>query len=105
MDRFKEDPQAPDHPTAVQTMNHRLQTEEGKALYAKRKSTVETVFGLIKHVQGFRQFLLRGVDAIQSEWSLVCIGWNLKRVHKLVGARYKQSGLYDKNRRQVDSCV
>ena len=85
MDRFKEDPQAPIDPTAVQAMNHRLQTEEGKALYAKRKSTVETVFGIIKPVQGFRQFLLRGVDAIQSEWSLVCIGWNLKRMHKLVG--------------------
>ena len=87
MERFKEDPQAPIHPTAVQAMNHRLQTEEGKALYAKRKSTVETVFGIVKQVQGFRQFLLRGLDAVQSEWSLVCIGWNLKRMHTLVGSR------------------
>ena len=38
---------------------------EGKARYAKRKSTVETVFGIIKHVLGFRQFLLRGLDAVQ----------------------------------------
>ena len=67
--------------TLLQVMRHRLNTKEGKALYAKRKSTVETVFGIIKQVQGFRQFLLRGLDSVQSEWALVCIGWNLKRMH------------------------
>jgi hypothetical protein len=66
-------------------MAHRLKTREGKATYAQRKSTVETVFGIIKHVQGFRQFLLRGLDAVAGEWSLVCIGWNLKRLHALKG--------------------
>jgi len=84
-ERFKDDPQAPTDPNSVQAMTHRLQTKEGKTLYAKRKSTVETVFGIIKQVQGFRQFLLRGMDAVQSEWSLVCIGWNLKRMHRLMG--------------------
>ena len=69
----------------MQAMRHRLQTGEGKAIYATRKSTVETVFGIIKQVQGFRQFLLRGFDSVQSEWSLVCIGWNLKRMHTLKG--------------------
>jgi hypothetical protein len=44
---------------------------------------VETVFGIIKHVQGFRQFLLRGLRAVQGEWTLVCIGWNLKRLFVL----------------------
>ncbi len=57
--------------------------QEGKAVYAKRKATVETVFGIVKDVLGFRQFLLRGLDAVQGEWSLVCIGWNLKRMHAL----------------------
>ena len=66
-------------------MAHRLKTREGKAINAQRKSTVETVFGIIKQVQGFRQFLLRGLDAVASEWSLVCIGWNLKRLHALKG--------------------
>jgi len=66
-------------------MRDRLQTQEGKALYAKRRSNVETVFGIINHVQGFRQFLLRGLDSVQSEWALVCIGWNLKRLHALSG--------------------
>ena len=84
-ERFKEDSEPPQNATAVQAMRHRLQTREGKAVYATRKSTVETVFGIIKHVLEFRQFLLRGLDAVQSEWSLVCIGWNLKRMHALMG--------------------
>ena len=69
----------------VEAMTHRLTTKAGKALYGKRKSTVETVFGIIKHVQGFRQFHLRGLESVQSEWNLVCIGWNLKRMHALRG--------------------
>ena len=85
MERFREDPEPPQNATAVQAMRHRLQTREGKAVYATRKSTVETVFGIIKHVLEFRQFLLRGLDSVQSEWSLVCIGWNLKRMHALRG--------------------
>jgi hypothetical protein len=64
-------------------MAHRLQTPEGKALYAKRKSTVEPVFGIIKQVMRLRQFLLRGLQAVQGEWNLVCIAYNLKRLHVL----------------------
>ena len=82
-ERFSEDPEAPQNATAVQAMQHRLQTQEGKAVYAKRKATVETVFGIVKEVLEFRQFLLRGLDSVQAEWSLVCIGWNLKRMHAL----------------------
>ena len=84
-ERFKETPEPPPNPGALETMKHRMQTQEGKALYAKRKSTVETIFGIIKQVQGFRQFLLRGLEPVQSEWALVCIGWNLKRMHALKG--------------------
>ena len=69
----------------VEAMRHRLKTKNGKALYAKRKSTVETVFGIIKHIQGFRQFHHRGLDLVKSEWNLVSIGWNLKRMHALRG--------------------
>jgi len=69
----------------VDAIKHRLKTKNGKALYTKRKSTVETVFGIIKYVQGFRQFHLRGLESVQSEWNLVCIGWNLKRMHTLRG--------------------
>ncbi len=83
MERFSADPEPPPNATPVQAMRHRLQTQEGKAVYAKRKATVETVFGIVKDVLGFRQFLLRGLDAVKGEWSLVCIGWNLKRMHAL----------------------
>jgi hypothetical protein len=84
-ERFADDPEPPKDATPAQAMAHRLKTAAGKALYAKRKSTVETVFGIIKHVLGFRQFLLRGLRAVQGEWALVCIGWNLKRLFVLKG--------------------
>jgi hypothetical protein len=84
-ERFADDPKPPANPTPLQTAAHRLRTRTGKALYAKRKSTVETVFGIIKQVLGFRQFLLRGLHAVQGDWTLVCIGWNLKRLFVLKG--------------------
>jgi hypothetical protein len=85
-ERFADDPPAPEgQPTPLEANAHRLRTRAGKARYAKRKATVETVFGIIKHVQGFRQFLLRGLRAVQGEWALVCMGWNLKRLFALRG--------------------
>jgi transposase len=84
-ERFCEDPEPPSDPTPVEATAHRLQTRVGQTLYAKRKSTVETVFGIIKQVMGFRQFLLRGLRAVQGEWALVCIGWNLRRLFVLKG--------------------
>ncbi len=64
-------------------MKHRLKTDSGRKLYAKRKSTVEPVFGIIKQVMGFRQFLLRGFEAVSGEWLLVSMAWNLKRMFAL----------------------
>lgn len=83
MDRFREPLPLPEDADAVTRMKHRLRTQAGKRVYAKRKSTVEPVFGIIKAVMGFRQFLLRGFNAVQGEWDLVCIAWNLKRLHAL----------------------
>ena len=77
--------EAPDTAEPVARMAYRLQTPEGKALYVQRQSTVEPVFGIIQHVMGFRQFLLRGLPAVQGEWTLVCIAYNLKRLHVLAG--------------------
>lgn len=83
-ERLADDPPAPrGQPTPAEATAHRLRTRAGKARYAKRKATVETVFGIIKHVLGFRQFLLRGLRAVQGEWALVCTGWNLKRLFAL----------------------
>ena len=53
--------------------SERLTTVSGKAFYAKRKSTVEPVFGIIKEVMGFRRFLLRGLEKVKGEWRLVCL--------------------------------
>lgn len=84
-ERFKTPPACPQDADAVTTMAYRLRTLEGKAIYAKRKSTVETVFGIIKEVMGFRRFHFRGLDAVQGEWNLVCMAWNLKRMYALGG--------------------
>lgn len=64
-------------------MAYQLKTELGKAIYAARKYTVEPVIGIIKEVLGFRQFSLRGVQAAAGEWCLVCLAFNLKRLHRL----------------------
>src|SRR5580693_4016266 len=62
---------------------HRLATPEGKKLYGRRKHTPEPVFGIIKSVLGFRQFLLRGLNKVRGEWSLVTMAWNMKRIFAL----------------------
>jgi len=64
-------------------MAHRLKTRAGRDLYALRKQTPEPVFGIIKAVMGFRQFLLRGLDKVRGEWRLVTMAWNLKRMFVL----------------------
>ena len=69
--------------SAQEVMAHRLRTAAGKALYKLRKQTVEPVFGIIKEVMGFRQFLLRGRAKVELEWTLVCVSYNLKRMFRL----------------------
>jgi len=81
--RFAAVPPAPENPTPVEAMAHRLMTPDGKKLYALRKQTPEPVFGIIKSVLGFRQFLLRGLDRVRGEWSLVTMAWNMKRLFTL----------------------
>lgn len=79
-ERFEE-PAAPPAPAShVEQMMHALKTKAGRAAYALRKQTVEPVFGIIKSVMGFRQFLLRGLENVRHEWTLVCLAWNLKRM-------------------------
>jgi transposase len=85
-ERFAEVPDAPENPTPVEAMAYRLQTPAGRKLYALRKHTPEPVFGIIKSAMGFRQFLLRGHDAVRGEWSLVTMAWNMKRLFVLCPA-------------------
>ena len=76
----------PQGATRVDRMRRKLKTKVGKAVYAARKAIVEPVFGQIKHARGFRQFLLRGIDKVRGEWSLVCMTHNILKMYRLCNA-------------------
>ena len=69
--------------TRVDRMRRKLKTKAGKAVYAARKTIVEPVFGQIKQGRGFRQFLLRGIEKVRGEWSLVCLTHNVLKLYRL----------------------
>jgi hypothetical protein len=77
----------PKNMSAKEKMARKLKTKKGKSIYKKRKETVEPVFGIIKHVMGFRQFMLRGIEKVDTEWELVKVAYNFKRLHNLIGRR------------------
>ena len=86
-ERFAAEPESPAANASLQVkMAYKLRTEIGQAIYRLRKCTVEPVIGIIKAVLGFRQFSLRGLDAADGEWYLVCLAFNLKRLHTLAWA-------------------
>jgi len=88
---FQEQPEPPVADASPKVkMAYKLQTEIGQAIYRLRKSTVEPVIGIIKEILGFRQFSLRGLWAAAGEWCLVCLAFNLKRMHVL----WIEQGLY-----------
>lgn len=64
-------------------MMAKLQTDDAKALYSRRKHTVEPVFGIIKSVLGFRRFRLRGLQNVATEWSLIALAYNCRRLNRL----------------------
>ncbi len=72
--------------SAKERMQAKLQSEEGRALYARRKAVVEPAFGQIKGARGFRQFLLRGTERVRAEWSLICAGHNLLKLYRAASA-------------------
>ena len=77
----------PDEPSAdaspKEKMAYKLATDIGKEIYRLRKCTVEPVIGIIKEILGFRQFSLRGLINAAGEWCLVCLAFNLKRMHSI----------------------
>ncbi len=86
-ERFAAEPEPPPENASAQVkMAYKLRTEIGQAIYRLRKCTVEPVIGIIKAVLGFRQFSLRGLDSADCEWCLVCLAFNLKRLHTLAWA-------------------
>ena len=75
----------PKSATIVDRMSRKLHTKTGAAVYAARKAIVEPVIGQIKQARGFRQFLLRGFEKVQGEWSLVCTTHNILKLYRLCG--------------------
>ena len=61
-----------------------MEDKAARDLYRLRKQTVEPVFGIVKEAMGFRQFHLRGIDKVNSEWLLLMSAYNLKRLANLV---------------------
>jgi transposase len=82
-ERFAPDTPTPETDDPLPLMEHRLTTQAGRALYGLRKQTVEPVFGIIKHVMGFRQFSMRGLEKVSGEWALATLAWNVKRMNVL----------------------
>jgi transposase len=72
----------PDQQSAADRQRAKLTTEEGRDKYSLRKETVEPVFGQTKFARGFRQFLLRGLENVKSEWALVCLGHNVLKLYR-----------------------
>ncbi|PZW49206.1 DDE family transposase, partial [Humitalea rosea] len=65
-------------------MKAKLETDDGKARYARRQQSVEPVFGIIKSVMGFTRFRLRGLKKVAAEWGLVALAYNCRRLHRLM---------------------
>lgn len=78
--RLQPDAPKPQTDDPLVRMTHQLKTQSGRELYGRRKCTVEPVFGIIKQVLGFRQFLMRGIQAVAGEWKLVAMAYNFKRM-------------------------
>lgn len=72
----------PKNATRVDRMRRKLRTARGAAIYATRKGIVEPVFGQIKRCRGFRQFLLRGIEKVRGEWSLICLTHNILKLYR-----------------------
>jgi transposase len=84
-ERFAQQPEPPaEEASLIVKMAYKLKTVIGKQIYGLRKSTVEPVIGIIKETLGFRQFSLRGLLVAAGEWCLVCLAYNLKRLHILM---------------------
>ena len=103
-------PRPPEGASVAEVMAWRLDAAEGKKLYGLRKETVEPVFGIIKEAIGFRRFMLRGLEKVSLEWTLVTTSYNLKRLFNLKNASNNKAGgrlgvsFRASSRRQSHSC-
>ena len=72
----------PEDATIQERMWHKLRSKAGREVFSKRKVIVEPVFAQVKHIRGFRQFLLRGLQQVEAEWLLVCMTHNLLKMFR-----------------------
>jgi len=72
----------PDGVPRIEHLRQKLRTPEGKAIYAKRRETVDPVFGQIKERRGFRRFLFRGLEKVRAEWRIICLTHNLLKPYR-----------------------
>jgi transposase len=72
----------PPDATIQERMWHKLGSIAGREVFSKRKVIVEPVFAQVKHIRGFRQFLLRGLQQVEAEWLLVCLTHNLLKLFR-----------------------
>ena len=63
-------------------MDRKLRSKAGQAIYALRKTIVEPVFGQIKGARGLDRFLLRGLEKVDGEWTLMAITHNIGKLHR-----------------------
>ena len=68
-------------------MKEKMETKEARMIYNQRQITVEPAIGNIKENFGFREFLLRGLEKVRTEFNLVCIAHNLQKIWRLKAAQ------------------
>ncbi len=68
------------HEPVRQEVATRLKTESGRKAYARRAHLAETPNGFIKQVIGLRQFLLRGLEKVRTEWLWACTAFNIRKL-------------------------
>jgi transposase len=83
LERRADPPAPPAQAPWLERMAYRTATAAGRARYKLRQQTVEPVFGILKEALGFRRFLLRGLENVSLEWTLVTLAYNFKRLHTL----------------------
>lgn len=71
---------------AWKEMQEKLETEEGRREYAKRKILPEPVFGQIRGARGFQRFSLRGLSKVEGEWTLIALCHNILKIVSHLGA-------------------
>lgn len=61
-------------------MKERLNTDQGKRMYRRRLHPIEAIFGHFKYNLGYTRFLLRGLEKVKAEFTLMCLAYNLRKL-------------------------